>query len=686
MVALVAGAAMLCVAVVGAVPRAVPVAADEITVSDRIINGAPVPIEDAPWQVGIGSVIESADPQMQNSFSGPVCGGSLISPDWVVSAAHCFDDPIPNAHVVVGVADLFNNIFEPNVIAIASVTQHPAWNPGTDENDIALVRLSTAVETEVVAAAPIALPWWQDPGTWPAAGASATISGWGDTNPGVGSTFPTELQLASVDVLAAPTDPVCGRYGSVYKGSSMLCAADLQAGVDSCQGDSGGPLVTVGNGEPRLAGITSFGIGCANGVDPGVYARVTNYLDWIDALTDLAPEGWTASVVGLEPARLFESRPSLRTIDGLQQTSQRVAAGTVVEIEVAGRGGVAADAVAALVNVVAVRPSAAGFLTLFPCASSPQPPEGRPGSSTLNFAADDVVANSALVHIGVGGRICVYAHRTTDLVLDVTGFVPLGASAIGLRPSRLLETRFGAPTVDDVPATFNGAPITRGRIPAGLTIEVQVAGRAGVPVDALAAWVNVAAVLPDAQGFVTLFPCGSSQPGASTLNYAAGAVVANGALIEIGANGRVCIFTNQTTDLLLDVSGFLPSGSPVVGLLPARLFETRRFETTFDGRFAGVGRLPAGSVTEIPVTGRGIVPSEATAVTVNVAAIEGAADGFITLYPCDRPRPEASTLNFAAGEVVSNGAFVPLDPAGSLCLYTHQATDAILDVTGWAPD
>lgn len=678
--------AMLVVAVsVAATP---PAAADEITVSDRIVNGVPIPIEDAPWQVALILVDDSQSPPAFAQF----CGGSLISDEWVITAAHCLD-PVQGSgeplgpgdfSVLVGVADL-NAVTSGNVFDVAAATQHPRWNPSTDQNDVALIRLATAVDLDSSPATPIELPWWQDPGTWPADGAAAEISGWGNTAANGPPSFPAELQLADIDVLASPIDPVCGRYESLYKGSSMLCAADLQAGVDSCQGDSGGPLATIGNGEPRLAGITSFGVGCANGTDPGVYARVTNYLDWIDALTGLGPDGWTASLVGVQPARLYESRPGLRTVDGLQQTSRRVPAGTVVEVDVADRGEVDADAVAALVNVVAVRPSGPGFLTLFPCASSPQPPQGRPGSSTLNYRGGDVVANGALVRIGVGGRICVYTHRDADLVFDVTGYVPLGGSGVGLRPSRLLETRVGLPTIDGVPATVNGVELPPGRVAAGSTIEVQVAGRGGVPVDALAAWVNVAAVAPDQQGFLTLYPCGSARPTASTLNYPAGGTVANGALVRLGPDGRVCIFTLRTGDFILDVGGFLPSESPVTGLVPARLLETRAGNATFDDQLAGIGRLPAGGVVRIPVAGRAGIPASAEAATVNAVAINGAAAGFLTLYPCERPRPEASTLNFAAGEVVANGAFVPLDATGAICLYAHQPTDAVLDVTGWAP-
>ena len=87
---------------------------------------------------------------------------------------------------------------------------------------------------------------------------------------------------------------------------------------------------------------------------------------------------------------------------------------------------------------------------------------------------------------------------------------------------------------------------------------MQVGGRGGVPGDAVAAVVNVVAVGPAAAGFLTLYPCGSSRPEASTLNFAAGQTVANGATIRLGSSGSICVFSDQETDLIVDVTGYIP--------------------------------------------------------------------------------------------------------------------------------
>ena len=274
------------------------------------------------------------------------------------------------------------------------------------------------------------------------------------------------------------------------------------------------------------------------------------------------------------------------------------------------------------------------------------------------------------------GSICVFSDQETDLIVDVTGYVPAGSTVGTINPGRVYESR-AAVTVD-------GLQANTGRRAAGSTTQVVVGGRGGVPGDAAAAVVNVVAVGPAAAGFLTLYPCGSARPEASTLNFAAGQTVANGATIRLGVSGSICVFSDQETDLIVDVTGYIPAGSTVGTINPGRVYESRA-AVTVDGLQANTGRRGAGSTTSVQVGGRGGVPGDAAAAVVNVVAVGPSQAGYLTLYPCGSARPEASTLNFAAGQTVANGATIRLGVSGSICVFSDQETDLIVDVTGYIP-
>ena len=347
-------------------------------------------------------------------------------------------------------------------------------------------------------------------------------------------------------------------------------------------------------------------------------------------------------------------------------------AGSVMELQVAGRGGVPGDAAAVVLNVTAVDAQGVGFVTVYPCGSD------RPLASNLNFVAGSVVPNAVVSKIGDGGKVCLFTNNATHLLADVNGYFPAGSSYVALLPARLLETRVGAATVDDM---FEGG----GERVAGSVMELQVAGRGGVPGDAAAVVLNVTAVDAQGVGFVTVYPCGSDRPLASNLNFVAGSVVPNAVVSKIGDGGKVCLFTNNATHLLADVNGYFPAGSSYVALLPARLLETRVGAATVDGMFEGGGERVAGSVMELQVAGRGGVPGDAAAVVLNVTAVDAQGVGFVTVYPCGSDRPLASNLNFVAGSVVPNAVVSKIGDGGNVCLFTNNATHLLADVNGYFP-
>ncbi len=252
--------------------------------------------------------------------------------------------------------------------------------------------------------------------------------------------------------------------------------------------------------------------------------------------------------------------------------------------------------------------------------------------------------------------------------------------AVTIEPVRLLETRTG-PNLDTIDGRFAGI----GPNPAGTVLEVDIAGRPGIPTDARALIANVTITQPQGRGFATIYPCGE-QPNASTLNYADGQTIPNGAIIGLSPTGTICIFTLRTTHVIIDATGYLPGGSPIETIAPARLLETRNGPglATIDDRFTGIGPVEGGTFLELPIAGRAGIPTTAGAVIANVTVTGAQGTGFATIYPCGE-RPNASTLNYSAGQTIPNNAVIQLSPSGSVCIFTLRTADVIVDATGYLP-
>ncbi|KAM8979270.1 trypsin-like [Sarcophilus harrisii] len=214
-----------------------------------------------------GYTCENSLPYQVSLNSGKhFCGGSLINEQWVVSAAHCY-----KSRMQVRLGEHNIEVLEGNeqFIDAEKIILHPNYNSPNLNNDIMLIKLKTpAVLNSHVGT--ISLPKTCAP-----AGTECLISGWGNMV-SFGAEYPDVLQCLNAPLLS---DAQCT---SSYPGQiteNMVCAGFLEGGKDSCQNDSGGPVVC--NGE--LQGIVSWGYGCAQKNKPGVYTRVCNYVDWIEA-------------------------------------------------------------------------------------------------------------------------------------------------------------------------------------------------------------------------------------------------------------------------------------------------------------------------------------------------------------------------------------------------------------------
>lgn len=387
----------------------------------------------------------------------------------------------------------------------------------------------------------------------------------------------------------------------------------------------------------------------------------------------------------MTPARLMDTRPAtgttnpttglstntVVTVDGQAQNLGIRAGNTTTPLQVTGRVGVPGDAVAVSVNVTSVGATANGWVTLFPCGTP------VPATSTLNFGPGAAVANAAVVPLGTDGRICVYTSTATNVIIDINGYMPASSKYSALPPQRVVDTRANGNTVDN---QAKGA----GPFVAGTTRTFQISGRGGVPAGTAAVVLNVTVPSAAADGYLTVFPCGT-VPATSSLNVKAGTTVANAVFTGLSNTGTVCVQASAALNVIIDVNGAVPTGTTLAPLTPQRLLDSRpnAAQPADDG--VNTVRV-AGSVTEVLVAGRGGVSGAATTVALNVTAVQGAANGYLTVYPCDATRPNSSNLNYAAGVTRANLTLVKVPTsgpkAGRVCIFTSQQVHLLVDVSG----
>lgn len=236
----------------------------------RVVGGTAESTADHPWVVGLAS-----RQQFGAGRSGQFCGGALVTPTKVVTAAHCFYDESrgvrverPGLRVILGRDDMRGSAGRE--VLVRTVWIHPDYSFTANMNDVAVVTLADPQGSRPV----IDLVGQGETEPY-AAGTRAQVFGWGDTT-GRSDYSPT-LRGVDVPVIA---DQTCahaypGGPDGKFDARGMVCAGEEKGGKDACQGDSGGPLVIGG----RLAGLVSWGTGCAEAAHPGVYTRVASVAD-----------------------------------------------------------------------------------------------------------------------------------------------------------------------------------------------------------------------------------------------------------------------------------------------------------------------------------------------------------------------------------------------------------------------
>jgi hypothetical protein len=368
----------------------------------------------------------------------------------------------------------------------------------------------------------------------------------------------------------------------------------------------------------------------------------------------------------------FATEKGFVSLNGAGRIGLKVSPALPLRVKMTGRNGVPATGVGAVsLNVTVTGPDDGGFVTVYPCG-------GRPEASSLNFVAGQTVPNAVIAPVSPDGEVCFFSNSPTHLIADVNGYFPAGSGFTPSSPARLFDTRAGAAQGLRVVAKAKlGGPVE-------LRVKVTdlpgyVPAAAGVGAVSL----NVTVTGPADGGYVTVYPCGA-RPEASSLNFVAGQTVPNAVIAPVSPEGDVCFYSSAATDLIADVNGYFPAGGGFSGVTPLRVFDTRA------GAAQGarpVGKVKIGGpvelrvkVTDLP----GYVPASVGAVSLNVTVTGPQAGGFVTVYPCGA-RPNASNLNFVAGQTVPNAVITPVSPAGEVCFYSDAQVDLFADVNGYFP-
>jgi len=459
---------------------------------------------------------------------------------------------------------------------------------------------------------------------------------------------------------------VSPEQGSIAGGTQVaISGSNLGGAVAVDFGGTAAPSVTV-NSDGSLAATAPAN--SAGFVDVTVQTIV-------GTSTPSGADGFIYTAAGtyhpLPPSRIADTRAG----SNLPDSGQAPGPGQVLDVQVAGQGGVPSTGVAAVVvNITVTGATAGGFVSAYPTGLA------VPTTSTIDFSAGQTQPNLAEVALGRGGQISIYnLMGSTQVIVDVEGWYDSAAPASGaglfnaLPPQRIADTRPGTNT-----------PYSGETLGPGQSLVVQVSGLGGVPSSGAEAVVlNVTAADATTPGFLTIYPDGAAMPGTSNLNWIPGGAVPNQDVAELGVGGKIDITNGPgSVDVIVDVAGWYSDGASgsTTGLVYHPDATIRALDTRSGSGISGEQTL------SVDMAGLPGVPSTGvSAVVMNVTITGAAAGGFLQVWPDGGTQATTSELNWVAGQTTENLVVMGLGNVGTINFANDSGgtLQLVLDVSGW---
>jgi uncharacterized protein (DUF1501 family) len=385
-----------------------------------------------------------------------------------------------------------------------------------------------------------------------------------------------------------------------------------------------------------------------------------------------APAGPTSPPGMPVPSRLtgYSALIPHRVVDtrkGVGAEKRKIRPGETIVVKTAGTPGLPASGISSvIVNITGTESAGDTFFTTWPRGGV------NPGKvSSINPSARRTCSNYVITAVNDVGEFMLFNNSShAHAVIDIAGYCSTDGPGLltPLAPFRMLDTRKG-----------NGAP--KRMLRGGEFIDLQVAGRGDVPASgADSVVVNITTTDATTGGWIGVHSPDLDRPKTSNGNYSPGYTIANMMTCKVGSNGKIRIYSNAGwLNMVVDVVGYYgATGSRMQAASPARILDTRH------GNGAPKQKVAAGKTIDLTIRGRGGVPSNASAVIMNLTATAPTVGGYVTVFPSDVARSGTSSINMASNETLANLVISKIGADGKVKLFNrHGEVDLVADVTGW---